>query len=85
MWVSRLAPRLAPFLEWMNESQEGLWKLVKAPLLGLAFVVIGIVIWSSQEGLDSFLALSTGLLTLIPLLLRNITMIKNPGGTLPSE
>lgn len=75
----RTAESEAVYLDWMEASQRGLWQFVKVPLIGFAFAALGIIIYSTQEGINSVLALATGILTLIPLLLRNLSLVKGAG------
>jgi hypothetical protein len=81
----RTAESEAVYSDWMDDSQRGLWQLVKVPLIGFAFAAIGIIIYSTQDGIDSVLALATGLLTLIPLLLKSLSLVKGGGEGQPES
>ncbi len=73
------------FAAWMEESNRGFWQYLKVPLLLVALTLLGVVIYSTQTRLEGFLALFTGVLTLIPLLMRNISLVKGPGETIPDN
>ncbi|CAA0099067.1 Uncharacterised protein [Halioglobus japonicus] len=81
----RTAESDVTYSDWMDDSQRGLWQLVKVPLIGFAFAAIGIIIYSTQDGIDSVLAIATGLLTLIPLLLKSVSLVKAGGEAQPEN
>ncbi len=64
------------YLKWMKASEQGLWKVLRVPLFTAALVILGILMYSAQEAIESFLALATGVLALLPLLLRNLSLVR---------
>jgi hypothetical protein len=68
------------YLKWMTASEQGLWKILRVPLFTAALVILGILMYSAQEAIESFLALATSVLALLPLLLRNVGLVR---GTTP--
>ncbi|TGD74158.1 hypothetical protein E4634_08480 [Mangrovimicrobium sediminis] len=75
----RSAESSSVFATWMEEADRGVWRLLKVPMLGFALVIIGIIIYSTQQELNSFVTLFSGVLGLIPLLLRNISLLSGNG------
>jgi hypothetical protein len=73
----------ATYVKWMKASEQGLWKLLRVPLFTAALVILGILMYSAQEAIESFLALATGVLALLPLLLRNFNLVRGAPGTPP--
>jgi len=61
---------------WMSRSERSFWKVLRVPLFATSFVVLGIIMYSAQETSESMLALITSLLALLPLLLRNLSMVR---------
>ena len=60
--------------EWVTASEQGLWKILRIPLFTAVIVIVGILMYSAQEATESFLALATSVLALLPLLLRNLNL-----------
>ena len=75
----------ATYVKWMKASEQGLWKILRIPLFTGALVIIGILMYSAQEAIESFLALATGVLALLPLLLRNFNLVRGAPGSTPTE
>ncbi len=71
------------FSDWTNQVESSVWQYLRVPLFTVLIVVGGIVIYSSGQAIDSILAVLTATLSLIPLLLKNIHLIKTgySGGT----
>ena len=66
------------YLKWMKASEQGLWKLLRVPLFTVALMILGILMYSAQETMESMLALATGVLAFLPLLLRSFAMVGGP-------
>lgn len=60
------------YIKWMNASEQGLWKLLRIPLFTVALVILGILIYSAQETMESMMAIATSVLAFLPLLIRNL-------------
>lgn len=63
------------YLKWMNASEQGLWKLLRVPLVTVALMILGILMYSAQDTMESMLALATSVLAFLPLLLRNMSLV----------
>ena len=61
---------------WIDETVSGLWQLMRIPIFTVLFVLVIIVVYASGQAIDSILGIATATLGLIPLLLRNISMLK---------
>lgn len=70
--------------EWVTASEQGLWRILRIPLLGTVIVILGILMYSAQEATESFLALATSVVALLPLLLRNLNLDRSTP-TSPAE
>ncbi len=64
------------FSEWTNQVESSVWQYLRIPLFTALILVGGIVIYSSGQAVDSIIAILTATLSLIPLLLKNIHLIK---------
>lgn len=64
---------------WMDTTRAGLWPIIRIPLFIILFVLIVVVVYSSGFALDSFLGIATTTLGIIPLLLKNLSLIKGSG------
>ncbi len=62
--------------DWMDMTRSGLWPVVRIPLFIIMFVLIVLVIYSSGFTFNSVLGVATTTLGIIPLLLKNIAMIR---------
>jgi hypothetical protein len=70
--------------KWVTASEQGLWKILRLPLFTAVFVILGILMYSAQEATESFLALATSVLAMLPLLLRNLSLARATPAT-PEE
>lgn len=66
------------YLKWMKASEQGLWKVLRVPLFTIALMILGILMYSAQETMESMLALATSVLAFLPLLLRNLSLVTGP-------
>lgn len=62
--------------QWMETTRSGLWPIIRIPLFTLLLVLVVLVIYSSGFALNSVLGIATTTLGIVPLLLKNLTMIK---------
>ncbi|MDF2176792.1 hypothetical protein P2G88_00825 [Aliiglaciecola sp. CAU 1673] len=65
--------------DWFGEAAESSWKYIRIPIFLLLFVLLGILAYSATEAFESVMALLTASLGLIPLLLRNINLLRGGG------
>lgn len=61
---------------WMDSTRSGLWPIVRIPLFTILFVLVVVVIYSSGFALNSVLGVATTTLGIIPLLLKNLNLIR---------
>ena len=64
---------------WLDETHDGIWELIRIPLLVILLVVGAVVLYSATEALESFIALLTGFLALLPMIFRSASLIKSDG------
>lgn len=60
--------------QWQAYANTGIWTMLRIPIFTL--VLIAITVFSSGQAIDSILGIMTALLGLIPLLLRNVSLLK---------
>ncbi|MEM0912738.1 MAG: hypothetical protein AAGJ37_17315, partial [Pseudomonadota bacterium] len=65
--------------QWLQQNNEGLWQVLRIPIFVIFIVVVVVMYYSSGESLTSFITIATGTLGLIPLVLRNINLVKSNG------
>ncbi len=73
------------YQEWVTASEQSLFKILRIPLMTAVIVILGILMYSSQESTESFLALATSVLALLPLLLRNLSLVREPSVAPPES
>ncbi|MGY0311450.1 hypothetical protein ACV4QK_06090 [Alteromonas macleodii] len=66
--------------EWLDNTNLGFWSVLRVPVFALLFVLIAVFIYSSGSSLDTFLGIATATLGLIPLLIKNLSLLR--GGAL---
>ncbi|MCV2884952.1 hypothetical protein OE749_09610 [Aestuariibacter sp. AA17] len=62
--------------DWIEDSKESPWRYIRIPLFILVFSLLAIVMYAATEAYETILGLLTATLTLVPVLLRNITLFK---------
>ena len=67
------------FADWLADAESGIWHYMRIPLFTLLLVLVVVIIFSSGQALDSVLGIVTAALGIIPLLLRNISLIRGGG------
>lgn len=68
--------------EWMAEAKESAWRYLRIPLFALVIALVAIMVYSATDAIESALGVLTGILGLIPLAIRNISLFK--GGSPPA-
>lgn len=71
----------ATVLRWIGDANESMWKYVKIPIFILLLSLLGLLAYSAAEAFHSFLGIAAAILGLVPLLLRNISLIRNQSST----
>jgi len=61
---------------WFKEAEESSWKYVRIPIFISLFAVLGVVAYSATETFESVMAIMTATLGLIPLLIRNVSLLR---------
>ncbi len=62
--------------EWLDNTDVGVWTVLRVPVFALLLVLIAVFVYSSGSSLDTFLGIATATLGLIPLLLKNISLLR---------
>jgi len=73
------------YLKWMKASEQGLWKILRVPLFTIALMILGILMYSAQETMESMLALAASALAFLPLLLRSFSIVGGPKAPPPTN
>ncbi len=64
---------------WMDTTRSGLWPIIRIPLFTILFVLVVVIVYSSGFALNSVLGIATTTLGIIPLLLKNLSLLKTSG------
>lgn len=70
------AEREESIAEWQNDANTGIWSMLRIPIFTVVLVLIVVTVFSSGQAIDSALGILTALLGMIPLLLRNVSLLK---------
>ncbi len=62
--------------EWLDNTDVGVWTILRVPVFALLLVLIAVFVYSSGSSLDTFLGIATATLGLIPLLIKNISLLR---------
>lgn len=73
------AEREESILDWQADANTGIWSMLRIPIFTVVLVLIVVTVFSSGQAIDSALGIMTAVLGMIPLLLRNVSLLK--GGT----
>lgn len=68
--------------QWMDSTRSGLWPIIRIPLFTILFVLVVIVVYSSGFAFNSLLGVATTTLGIIPLLLKNLSLIRTNASTI---
>ncbi|HCB16320.1 MAG TPA: hypothetical protein DEP76_04730 [Alteromonas sp.] len=66
--------------EWMDNTSSGAWSVLRIPIFALLLVLLAIFVYSSGSSLNTLLSIATATLGLIPLLIKNFSLLRG-GGT----
>tara|TARA_Y100001956_G_C4126330_1_gene190288 strand:- start:172 stop:4401 length:4230 start_codon:yes stop_codon:yes gene_type:complete len=69
----------ATMREWLDNTDVGVWTVLRVPIFALLLVLVAVFVYSSGSSLDTFLGIATATLGLIPLLIKNLSLLR--GGT----
>lgn len=61
---------------WLDNANSGAWSVLRIPIFALLLVLIVIFVYSSGSSLNTLLSIATAALGLIPLLLKNLSLLK---------
>lgn len=67
--------------EWLDNTDVGVWSVLRVPVFALLLVLVAVFVYSSGSSLDTFLGVATATLGLIPLLIKNISLIRGGSTT----
>ena len=65
--------------DWLDNAGTGTWNVLRIPIFALLLVLLVIFVYSSGSSMNSLLSVATATLGLIPLLLKNISLLKGSG------
>lgn len=65
---------------WMDNTSSGAWSVLRIPIFAILLVLLAIFIYSSGSSLNTLLSIATATLGLIPLLIKNLSLLRG-GGT----
>lgn len=71
------AEREESIADWQNDANTGIWSMLRIPIFTVVLVLIVVTVFSSGQAIDSALGILTALLGMIPLLLRNVSLLKS--------
>ena len=61
---------------WLDNANSGAWSVLRIPVFALLLVLLVIFVYSSGSSLNTLLSVATAALGLIPLLLKNLSLLK---------
>ncbi|OFC71935.1 hypothetical protein [Alteromonas confluentis] len=64
---------------WMDNTSTGVWSIIRIPIFAILLVLMAAFIYSSGSSLDSLLGIATAALGLIPLMIKNLSLLKGGG------
>ena len=60
--------------QWVHSASKSTWKTLRIPIFILVFAVMGVMLYTATEAAESFLAILTAVLGLLPLLADNMNL-----------
>lgn len=66
--------------DWMDNTSSGAWSVLRIPIFAILLVLLAIFVYSSGSSLNTLLSIATATLGLIPLLIKNFSLLRG-GGT----
>lgn len=76
------AERIEDISEWTSDANRGIWSYLRIPIFTLVLVLVVVTVFSSGQAIDSAIGILTAILGLLPLLLRNISLVKGGSGNI---
>lgn len=70
---------------WMSDANESSWRYIRAPLFALMIAVLGLIAYTATEAFESFAAILTAALGILPLILRGIGMARGDASSLSDD
>lgn len=70
------AERESDVAQWQEDANTGIWSMLRIPVFTLVLVLLVVTVFSSGQAIDSALGILTAILGMIPLLLRNASLLK---------
>ncbi|WP_199609742.1 hypothetical protein [Flocculibacter collagenilyticus] len=70
------AERYEEVQEWIELAKNSSWKYIRIPIFMTIFILFAFILYSATEAYETIIGLMTAVLGLIPLLMRNISIIK---------
>lgn len=64
---------------WLDNTSSGAWSVLRIPIFALLLVLLVIFVYSSGSSLNTLLSVATATLGLIPLLLKNLSLLRGGG------
>ncbi|GGF83453.1 hypothetical protein [Alteromonas lipolytica] len=66
---------------WLDNADTGAWSVLRIPVFAMLLVLVVIFVYSSGSSLNTLLSVATAALGLIPLLLKNLSLLKGGAGS----
>lgn len=76
------AEREESIIEWQSDANSGIWSLLRIPIFTMVLVLLVVTVFSSGQAIDSAIGIMTAVLGMVPLLLRNVALLKGSSSTL---
>jgi hypothetical protein len=70
------AERENDIAEWQADANTSIWSMLRIPVFTVVLVLLVVTVFSSGQAIDSALGILTAILGMIPLLLRNASLLK---------
>lgn len=76
------AEREESIIEWQSDANSGIWSLLRIPIFTRVLVLLVVTVFSSGQAIDSAIGIMTAVLGMVPLLLRNVALLKGSSSAL---
>jgi hypothetical protein len=70
------AERESDIAEWQADANTSIWSMLRIPVFTVVLVLLVVTVFSSGQAIDSALGILTAILGMIPLLLRNASLLR---------
>ena len=67
-------------IEWLKEAEESNWKYARIPIIVILLGLLGAMAYSASEAFESLMAVMTATLGILPLIFRNISLLRSGSG-----